>query len=425
MRMGIWRRKRGWKLLNEDRILANEDAEMKLIVGTHNYYRHVYKVGDSHLAKVFVSMGHHVLYLSGPTNLFRLRYLLDRGPLGSEYRRVFGAWMRGGVYHSDKLLEYHPLSLVPISRRLPLGSTDLALFHNMTLTLPSVKRYIKKNGFAQPDVLLVSQLQMAELFDKVNARVKILRLTDNIPLFRNMPDGIKRLQKYALERADIVVVTSWVMRDRLSRIRQDTVCIPNAVDTEFYQSADRSLPSEYKGLVGPIVVYVGAIDYWYDVGLLQYLARQHPKVNFVLIGVPRVSLKPLYSFKNVHVLGARPYSEIPRYLWNAAVGIIPFKRLPLIESVNPVKLWEYLGCSLPVVSTRWEELERINSPALLADTYDEFTERLSQALVLASDETFKARCIKFAAGNTWENRAKEILRLVDSVKEAEDARSGN
>lgn len=181
-------------------------------MATHNFYTQVYKVGDSHLADAFVDMGHQVLYLSGPINVFRTRHILDRGPIGKEYRRAFMTWLRGGVVHKGDLLEYHPLTLLPVSRRIPFGNTSLALFRNITLTFPPLNQYIKKHGFAHPDVLLVSQLQMAELLDRVDAKVKILRLTDDIPSFESVPDEIRLVEKYAIEKADIVTVTSYLFR---------------------------------------------------------------------------------------------------------------------------------------------------------------------------------------------------------------------
>ena len=386
---------------------------MKLLMATHNFYTQVYKVGDSHLADAFVDMGHQVLYLSGPINVFRTRHILDRGPIGKEYRRAFMTWLRGGIAHKGNLLEYHPLSLLPVSRRIPFGNTSLALFRNITLTFPPLNQYIKKHGFARPDVLLISQLQMAELLDRVDAKVKILRLTDDIPSFESVPEEIRLVEKYAVEKADIVTVTSVVLKERLSSIRKDIVYIPNAVDYEFYHSADRSLPSEYKRMKGPIVIYVGAIDNWFDVDLVAYLAKLYSRVNFVIIGIPKISMDPLAKLSNVHILGARPYSQLPRYLWNATIGIIPFKKLPLIESVNPIKLWEYMACGLPVISTRWEELARLHSPALLVDSYEDFGEVMHEVLQIANDLNFKELCMNYAAVNTWNKRAQQILRLVD------------
>jgi glycosyltransferase involved in cell wall biosynthesis len=382
-------------------------------MATHNFYTQIYKVGDSHLADAFVGMGHQVLYLSGPINVFRTRHIVDRGTIGKEYRRAFMTWLRGGVYHKDDLLEYHPLALLPISRRMPFGNTNLALFRNVTLTFPPLNQYIKKHGFAHPDVLLVSQLQMAELLDRVDAKVKILRLTDDIPSFKSVPDEIRLLENYAVERADIVAVTSVVLKERLGNIRKDIVYIPNAVDYDFYHSADRSIPPEYKGMKGPIVIYIGAIDYWFDVDLVAYLARLYPKVNFVIIGIPKISMDSLSELNNVYILGPRPYSQLPRYLWNAAVGVIPFKNDPVVDAISPLKLYEYSACGLPVITTRWKELEAIKSPVLLTGTYSEFADRLLEVLNSSGSAQQEMRkiSIKFAAENTWTTRANELIKI--------------
>lgn len=49
---------------------------------------------------------------------------------------------------------------------------------------------------------------------------------------------------------------------------------------------------------------------------------------------------------------------MPVYLINADVGIIPFKKDPLSQSINPVKLYEYLAAGLPLASSYMEEIRQ-------------------------------------------------------------------
>jgi len=385
----------------------------KIVMATHNHYEQIYKVGDRHLVDAFTKMGHDVLYISGPFNIFRMRHLFQQRELRAKHMNIFKVWMKGGIHHNDRLLEYCPLSLLPISNRLPFGKSKLALFKNTTLTFPSLSKYIHKRGFGKPDLLLVSQLQLAELFDCVDAKVKILRLTDEIAKFESVPDEILLLERWAVEKADHVLVTSKPLQERLAGSRKDVKYLPNAVDYDFYHSADRTVPPEYMRIKGLKVVYIGAMEYWFDVGMVKFLADSNPKVNFILVGNPQIDVSELQSMKNVYLTGPKPYVELPRYLWNADVGIIPFKRLPLVEAVSPLKLYEYMACRLPVVSTRWKELERIDSPALLADTYEDFAGKLACALATEQNENLKNLCQDFAKNNSWNKRAAEILRLVE------------
>jgi hypothetical protein len=68
-----------------------------------------------------------------------------------------------------------------------------------------------------------------------------------------------------------------------------------------------------------------------------------------------------------------------------------------------------MACGLPVVSTRWEEMEYIKSPALLATNYEEFLGMITQAL----NEKDKEKYVGFARMNSWENRFNDLMKAVD------------
>ena len=101
-------------------------------------------------------------------------------------------------------------------------------------------------------------------------------------------------------------------------------------------------------------------------------------------------------------------SEIARYMYNSNVGIITFDtRHPVVETVNPLKLYEYMACRLPVVATKWKELELINSPAYLADNVNDFVDGLKKSLKQKDREKY----IQFAKNNTWEERFKKLNKI--------------
>ncbi|MEA3420017.1 MAG: glycosyltransferase, partial [Campylobacterota bacterium] len=106
------------------------------------------------------------------------------------------------------------------------------------------------------------------------------------------------------------------------------------------------------------------------------------------------------------------YERIAQFLSNADVGIIPFDttdHLELVESINPLKLYEYFACGLPVVSMTWHQLEELKSPAFLCGNRDEFINAIKQA-----DRSDNTAAIKeFAESADWGNRIKEILEIAD------------
>jgi hypothetical protein len=80
-----------------------------------------------------------------------------------------------------------------------------------------------------------------------------------------------------------------------------------------------------------------------------------------------------------------------------------------VEFVNPIKLYEYMACGLPVVSTSWQAIREMESPAFLAETEAEFTGAVERALQESSN---KSKYIEYARGNNWQARLRQVLELL-------------
>jgi glycosyltransferase involved in cell wall biosynthesis len=162
---------------------------------------------------------------------------------------------------------------------------------------------------------------------------------------------------------------------------------------------------------------VGAIEAWLDVDALVFAARTRPDWSFVLVGPITAHAAALQSFVNVHVLGPRPYEEVPALMRAADVGIIPFRGgafLPLTSGINPLKLAEYLAAGLPVVAARLESLEALGAPA---DLYEpDNAQGLVEALARALQNGPSPEAAKFLAGRTWERVFATIAAAAEQAK---------
>lgn len=383
---------------------------MKLIMAEHSHYKSMYRVGCHHFADYFVEQGDDTLYLSGPLNIYNLRYFITGNPSVFELKYALSTWWRGGIREGLKLTSYAPMTIFPIWRR-SIFATDWVAQHTLDFTVPNVCRYIRQQGFAPADGLLVSQPFFAGLLEDVTARRKIYRLTDDIDKFPNMPSSVRILERNACQTADAVVVTASPLIEKVRSYGvQNIHYIPNGVDYNHYQQPSKR-PDEYVDRQGPIAVYMGALDSWFDVETLATCVRYFPQVTFVLIGAARIDLTMLKEFSNVLYLGRREYHALPAYLQHANVGLIPFKVTPLIESVSPLKLYEYMACGLPVVASRWRELAQTGAPAYLADDCSGFVTGLESALTENSRrEEYRA----FARANAWESRGQQLKALFTS-----------
>lgn len=393
---------------SRDGVSGGCGGRMQIVMAENSQYRGLYRVGCHHLAGYLSSQGHDILYLAGPINLSNLRFFVTGNPSAHDVKYAFSTWFRGGTPEAPNLLSYAPMTWLPVWRR-GIFSSSWVTRNTLKFTVPNLARFIKRKGFGSPDVLLVSQPFFAELLDSVSARVKVYRLTDDIDKFPHVPDSVRDVEEDAAARADAVVVTSRPLVDKVKRYAARNIhYVPNGVDYDHYQSP-ASRPAEYKGLSGAVVIYIGAIDSWFDVESLAYCARALPDATFVLIGAPRIDLGVAERLPNVWCLGHRDYADLPSYLQHADVGIIPFTVTPLINSVSPLKLYEYMACGLPVVSSRWREVESIESPAYLADDKDEFLIGMKSAL--AENGSNSSQYKDFAARNSWTNRGERLERL--------------
>jgi glycosyltransferase involved in cell wall biosynthesis len=94
------------------------------------------------------------------------------------------------------------------------------------------------------------------------------------------------------------------------------------------------------------------LDERLDSDLLKQLAERYPAWHFVLIG-PVVKIRPeeLPTAGNIHYIGQRDYAELPSYLANWDVAMLPFAQNASTRFISPTKTPEYLAAGKPVVST--------------------------------------------------------------------------
>jgi glycosyltransferase involved in cell wall biosynthesis len=361
------------------------------------------RVGNHHYATLFARHGHHVAWITNPVSPW---HLLAVSKLLREHRKRYKLWIQGGRFAADGIFQYCPLTLLPYNNMFPFKS-KLTLRKSFDLCLPSIGRVLAKKGFLPLDLLWVSAPYFIYLAVRLRPRRIVYRVADNWTGFTQLPANIVEAECIALQMADLVLSTSRVQQERLKRIRPDVYYLPNGVEWEHF-ALPKPEPLEYKELKRPIAVYVGNLSYWVDIQLLSEVARRMPSWSFVLIGPVETSLTPLRSLWNVKLLGPRPYRQLPGYLQWANVGLIPFQRSTLTESVNPVKVYEYLASGLPVVATRWTELELTGLPVRLASCPSEFCKEMEEALGEDQPEQRRQRA-ELMYLHSWEVRYAELL----------------
>jgi len=216
------------------------------------------------------------------------------------------------------------------------------------------------------------------------------------------------------ETAELVLASSAVLMRKLERRARAAILLRNGCDYDhFSQVGAGPPPCRDRVTIG----YYGAIAEWFDGALVAELARMRPDWRFELIGSTLAgNVRPFQDASNIHMLGERRYSELPGLIAGWDVFIIPFKRMPLTEATNPVKVYEMLATGKPVVAVALPELIPIADEGLirLAGIAEEFI-RAIEADLSDQDPALVNRRRAFARRNTWQSRHVELASAIDDI----------
>jgi glycosyltransferase involved in cell wall biosynthesis len=262
--------------------------------------------------------------------------------------------------------------------------------------------------------------------------------------------------------ADLVIASSTDLYTRCRRLNPNTVMITHGVDWEHFRQAASGMREEGSGkrqAAGgephPVIGFFGLLSEWVDQELILKLAAEFsgathplplqggephplipaqgvgsapalipslegqgvgssPRADIVLIGKADVPVTRLQGIANIHLLGPKPFAELPSHIARFTVGVIPFVVNDLTRAVNPIKLREMLAAGCPVVSSALPEVEKFEKrgSVFVAHNADEFVAMVREAIAHPLTTEQRLALSDSMASETWAGKVEEILKLV-------------
>src|SRR5437764_9729166 len=163
---------------------------------------------------------------------------------------------------------------------------------------------------------------------------------------------------------------------------------PSAVDAGHFARARHSLedPADQAAIPHTRLGFFGVIDERLDRDLVSAVARLRPDWQLIFIGpVAKIDPASLPRAPNIHYLGRKTYDELPSYVANWDVSMMPFALNEATRFISPTKTPEYLAAGKPVVSTPIEDVVRgwgHLEPVRIAATPGQFITEATFALSL-------------------------------------------
>jgi len=217
-----------------------------------------------------------------------------------------------------------------------------------------------------------------------------------------------------VKKSDIVITTSETLMNRMKRDypQKPSFMVPNGCDLKHFKPDGKlKAPAEFSGHTGPVITYPGAWAHWIDVKLVEKIALTYNNALVAIIGAEFGTRVPRH-IPNLRYLGYKAYDELPQYLQNSTVCIIPFLINPITVATNPIKMYEYLAAGCPVVSTDIPEAQNIPC-VYTAQNHEDFIEKIG--LILNKDIVFDENAVyPWLEAHTWEKRFEDILRIINN-----------
>ncbi|MFB9378506.1 glycosyltransferase [Kineococcus gynurae] len=232
-------------------------------------------------------------------------------------------------------------------------------------------------------------------------------------------ETILERQRRTWARADVVCAISTRLQRRVAEEGVDARLLRHgSLRAAGPVPGTAPVPAPLAGLPRPLLGAVGRIDARWDLAALAAVAEQHPEGSLLLIGPvsprlqgpARVALDALAARPNVHLLPAVANTELGAWTEAMDVTLVPYVDDPWQEFASPLKIWDYFRAGTPIAATGCPALGEF--PAGLVHfrlPSRELAEAVEEAL--AEPAEHRARRTAYAAANTWDHRAAELLAL--------------
>ena len=281
------------------------------------------------------------------------------------------------------------------------------------------KAVLERFNVKDKPIVIYNSPVYASLLGELNEEKNIWHLTDDYMSLKEYQNRTyRKLDEEFTTKVDLILAVSDKLAQEKKKENKNTYLFPNAMDWDWFESHEKSIPDDLKAIKGKKVGFVGSINARIDTELMIKLSDKFQNTNFIFIGAKGARDFDLYEYrrlfgrKNIWEFGARERDKIPGYLTNFDALILPYKISAFNEASDPLKLYEYLASGKPIASTNLPSARKFSRAVYIAKDDEDFTKLLKAALTDKSEEMKNLR-INTAKANSWEIRVKELERIIN------------
>ena len=295
---------------------------------------------------------------------------------------------------------------------LPLYGSKIGRWLNRILLVVQLRLAMLLLRISRP-ILWVAIPTAAEMAGRLGEKLLLYQVSDKYDANEDSALSAQVIRRYDRQLKDAADVVLYSGRKLFSEATEpNRFFLEQAVDFEHFSDLKGEPAPELDGIPHPILGYFGAMDYVMDTELMAEVARLRPGWHWVLLGLKSNLVR--ISAPNIHFLGSKPYRELPRYIRQFDVCVLPWRESNTFTSYgSAIKVREYLATGKPVVMAPLYEY--LQTPGLRF--YRGTQEFIAQVEAALAEDTpaLAAQRQAVVKDGTWDERASQLAALINSL----------
>ncbi len=231
----------------------------------------------------------------------------------------------------------------------------------------------------------------------------------------NLSDSVKKAldvsEKQLLNDSEAVFVSSQNLQkkvvERGCEVRK-TILVRNGYNGEIIQTehVQNNATGKFKA------VYIGTISDWIDFDTLQKSLEDISELEYHFYG-PIDCAVP--NNERIIFHGPVKHSLLYETIKDCSILIMPFEVNELIQSVDPVKLYEYINFNKNIVTVYYKEIERFNDYVHFYHNTEEYIEVLKKLITNNKLKYSEEQRIEFLNENSWDRRTEIVINKLKEL----------
>jgi teichuronic acid biosynthesis glycosyltransferase TuaH len=312
----------------------------------------------------------------------------------------------GFIKINKSLYTYTPLFI-------PVHYSRIFISLNKNIILNNIYKWIDFKKANNQNIIIISFLPIPlikNIIEKINPIVSVYYCADNMSSHNYMISKFN--ENKFIKLVDHVFYTSEKLKSKIKK-NPSNYLLPSGVNFERFNTKFKKKKINKKNI---IFGFVGSVRNIIDLELIYKAAKILKNCKFVIVGPIFVDVNKFKKLSNVKFIGYVSHKEIPKYINNFNIGLIPYIKNNFTKTIYPVKLNEYLAMGKPVFSTRIPEMvklsKEIKNAIYFVDKPMDFKKNLKLFLL---KKTSNKNLINFAKKNSWSLKFKIFINIINKI----------